>query len=42
LENQIIVNMKSIQHKEKLIFGTQFHPEMSLNGNNLIENFCSL
>ena len=31
-----------IQHKEKLIFGTQFHPEMSLDGNNLIENFCSL
>ncbi|MDC0885944.1 gamma-glutamyl-gamma-aminobutyrate hydrolase family protein [Nitrosopumilus sp.] len=31
-----------IQHKEKLIFGTQFHPEMSFDGNNLIENFCSL
>ncbi|MDC0605610.1 gamma-glutamyl-gamma-aminobutyrate hydrolase family protein [Nitrosopumilus sp.] len=31
-----------IQHKDKLIFGTQFHPEMSLDGNNLIENFCSL
>ncbi len=31
-----------IQHKEKLIFGTQFHPEMSLDGNNLIENFCLL
>ncbi len=31
-----------IQHKEKLIFGTQFHPEMSIDGNNLIENFCSL
>jgi len=31
-----------IQHKEKLIFGTQFHPEMSLDGNNLIEHFCSL
>jgi GMP synthase - Glutamine amidotransferase domain len=31
-----------IQHKEKLIFGTQFHPEMSLDGNDLIENFCSL
>jgi len=26
-----------IQHKEKLIFGTQFHPEMSFDGNNLIE-----
>ncbi|MDC0036544.1 gamma-glutamyl-gamma-aminobutyrate hydrolase family protein [Nitrosopumilus sp.] len=31
-----------IQHEEKLIFGTQFHPEMSPDGNNLIENFCSL
>ncbi len=31
-----------IQHMEKLIFGTQFHPEMSLDGNDLIENFCSL
>ena len=31
-----------IQHKEKLIFGTQFHPEMTPDGNNLIENFCSL
>ena len=31
-----------IQHKGKLIFGTQFHPEMSLDGNNLIKNFCSL
>ena len=31
-----------IKHKEKSIFGTQFHPEMSIDGNNLIENFCSL
>jgi len=31
-----------IQHKDKLVFGTQFHPEMSVDGNNLIENFCSL
>ena len=31
-----------IQHKEKPIFGTQFHPEMSLDGNDLIEHFCSL
>ena len=31
-----------IQYKEKLIFGTQFHPEMTPDGNNLIENFCSL
>ena len=31
-----------IKHKENLIFGTQFHPEMTPDGNNLIENFCSL
>ena len=31
-----------IQHQNKPIFGTQFHPEMSLDGNNLIEKFCSL
>ena len=31
-----------IQYENKLIFGTQFHPEMSIDGNNLIENFCSL
>ena len=31
-----------IQYKEKPIFGTQFHPEMSHDGNDLIEKFCSL
>ena len=31
-----------IQYGERLIFGTQFHPEMSLDGNDLIEKFCSL
>ena len=31
-----------IQYDKKLIFGTQFHPEMSRDGQNLIENFCSL
>jgi len=31
-----------IQYEEKPIFGTQFHPEMSLDGNNLIEKFCLL
>ena len=31
-----------IQYEEKPIFGTQFHPEMSQDGNNLIEKFCSL
>ena len=29
-----------IRHVSKPIFGTQFHPEMSLDGNNLIEKFC--
>ena len=31
-----------IQYGEKLIFGTQFHPEMSQDGNDLIEKFCHL
>ena len=31
-----------IQYHEKLIFGTQFHPEMSKDGHNLIEKFCLL
>ncbi len=31
-----------IQYDEKPIFGTQFHPEMSKDGNDLIEKFCSL
>ena len=31
-----------IQYKKKPIFGTQFHPEMSSDGYNLIEKFCSL
>jgi len=31
-----------IQYKKKLIFGTQFHPEMSSDGQNLIQKFCSL
>jgi len=31
-----------IQYEKKPIFGTQFHPEMSQDGNNLIEKFCSL
>jgi len=35
-------NYEIIQHKEKLIFGTQFHPEMTSDGNDLIEKFCSL
>ena len=31
-----------IQYEKKPIFGTQFHPEMSLDGHDLIEKFCSL
>ena len=31
-----------IQYDGKSIFGTQFHPEMSLDGHDLIEKFCSL
>lgn len=29
-----------IQHKTKPIFGTQFHPEMSNGGHELIKKFC--
>jgi len=31
-----------IQYEKKLIFGTQFHPEVSQDGHDLIEKFCSL
>jgi len=31
-----------IQYEKKQIFGTQFHPEMSQDGHDLIEKFCSL
>ncbi len=31
-----------IQYQNKPIFGTQFHPEMSSDGHNLIEKFCLL
>lgn len=31
-----------IQYNEKFIFGTQFHPEMTLDGKDLIHKFCSL
>jgi GMP synthase (glutamine-hydrolysing) len=31
-----------IQYEKKPIFGTQFHPEMSKDGNDLIEKFCLL
>ena len=35
-------NYEIIQYEKKLIFGTQFHPEMTSDGNDLIEKFCSL
>ena len=31
-----------IGHAQKPVFGTQFHPEMSRDGHELIERFCSL
>jgi len=31
-----------IQYEKKSIFGTQFHPEMSPDGNDLIKKFCLL
>jgi GMP synthase (glutamine-hydrolysing) len=31
-----------IQYDGKFIFGTQFHPEMTHDGKNLIDRFCSL
>ena len=31
-----------VQHENGLIFGTQFHPEMSSDGQKLIQKFCSL
>ncbi len=31
-----------IQHQNGLVFGTQFHPEMSSDGRELIQKFCSL
>jgi GMP synthase (glutamine-hydrolysing) len=31
-----------IQYNGKLIFGTQFHPEMTSDGKNLIHKFCFL
>jgi len=31
-----------VQYAKKPIFGTQFHPEMSIDGHNMIEKFCLL
>jgi len=31
-----------IQYDGKFIFGTQFHPEMTMNGKDLIHKFCFL
>ncbi|MFZ8907387.1 MAG: type 1 glutamine amidotransferase [Nitrosopumilaceae archaeon] len=49
LPNQLISLAESnnckneiIQYDGKLIFGTQFHPEMSSEGKDIIQKFCSL
>jgi len=31
-----------IQYGDKPIFGTQFHPELSYDGQNLIQKFCNI
>lgn len=31
-----------IRHRDKNIFGTQFHPEMSSDGHDLIRRFCQI
>lgn len=35
-------NYEIIQYQDSMIFGTQFHPEMSQDGLNLIEKFTNL
>jgi GMP synthase (glutamine-hydrolysing) len=35
-------NYEIIQYEGKFIFGTQFHPEMTSDGKDLIYNFCML
>lgn len=35
-------NHEIIQYSDNLVFGTQFHPEMSDDGNKIIEKFCFL
>jgi len=42
LANSANCKYEIIQYKKKPIFGTQFHPEMSQDGNKLIEKFCFL
>ena len=31
-----------VKHKELPIYGTQFHPEMSINGQSMIKKFANL
>ncbi|MEC9416263.1 MAG: hypothetical protein VYC28_00630 [Thermoproteota archaeon] len=31
-----------VKHKELLIYGTQFHPEMTKDGQSMIEKFVKL
>jgi len=42
LANSKNCKFEIIQYKGKQIFGTQFHPEMSPDGKNLIISFCLL
>jgi len=42
LAKSLTCEYEMIQYENKSIFGTQFHPEMSLDGHKLIEKFCSL
>jgi len=42
LANSANCKYEIIQYEKKPIFGTQFHPEMSQDGNKLIEKFCFL
>ena len=42
LANSKFCKNEIIQYNGKLIFGTQFHPEMTLDGKNLIHKFCML
>lgn len=42
LANSNSCNNEIIQYEGKLIFGTQFHPEMTSDGKNLIYKFCLL
>lgn len=42
IASSISCQYEIIKHKNQKIFGTQFHPEMSNDGQNLIEKFITL